>query len=130
MSFKSLLRTNIILPHVYRIFHRSCSTNIKEKIQLLVTKNKVVVFMKGVPENPRCGFSNAVAQILRMHGVQYDSYNVLEDEQLRQGMYISMSLYWLRVSNSVTPDCICEIWPLTLKGQKVSSERMIRVAKH
>jgi len=42
--------------------------------------------MKGVPEEPRCGFSNAVVQILRMHGVQYDSYNVLEDDKLRSGI--------------------------------------------
>jgi len=53
----------------------------------LVKKNKVVVFMKGVPEEPRCGFSNAVVQILRMHGVSnYDSHDVLKDEDIRQGM--------------------------------------------
>ncbi|XP_006621664.1 glutaredoxin-related protein 5, mitochondrial isoform X2 [Apis laboriosa] len=49
-------------------------------------KNKVVVFMKGVPDSPKCGFSNAVVQILRMHNVKYDAHNVLEDEQLRQGI--------------------------------------------
>jgi len=43
--------------------------------------------MKGTPEQPMCGFSNAVCQILRMHGVPpYDSYDVLEDEELRQGI--------------------------------------------
>jgi len=41
--------------------------------------------MKGVPEEPRCGFSNAVVQVLRMHGVKYDSHDVLRDEELRQG---------------------------------------------
>lgn len=41
--------------------------------------------MKGVPEEPRCGFSNAVVQILRMHGVQYKAHDVLIDEELRQG---------------------------------------------
>ena len=47
----------------------------------------MVVFMKGVPEQPMCGFSNAVVQILRMHGVEgYGAYNVLEDEELRQGV--------------------------------------------
>lgn len=52
-----------------------------------MTKNsKVVVFMKGVPEEPKCGFSNAVVQIFRMHGVEkYDSYDVLKDERIRQG---------------------------------------------
>ena len=41
--------------------------------------------MKGVPEEPRCGFSNAVVQIMRMHGVEYDAHDVLKDESLRQG---------------------------------------------
>ena len=58
----------------------------KESMDKLVNDKKIVVFMKGVPEQPMCGFSNAVVQILRMHGVDnYDSHNVLEDEQLRQG---------------------------------------------
>ncbi|XP_058797557.1 glutaredoxin-related protein 5, mitochondrial [Phymastichus coffea] len=57
-----------------------------EEISNLVKKNKVVVFMKGVPEEPRCGFSNAVVQIMRMHGVQYDAHDVLKNEDLRQGI--------------------------------------------
>lgn len=52
----------------------------------LVKKDKVVVFMKGTPAQPMCGFSNAVVQILRMHGVDhYAAYNVLEDQDLREG---------------------------------------------
>ncbi|CAD6228114.1 GSCOCG00006359001-RA-CDS [Cotesia congregata] len=52
----------------------------------LVKQNKVVVFMKGVPEEPRCGFSNAVVQIFRMHGVKYDAHDVLASDELRQGI--------------------------------------------
>lgn len=45
------------------------------------------MFMKGIPEQPMCGFSNVVIQILGMHGVDvYGNYNVLEDEGLRQGV--------------------------------------------
>jgi len=82
-----------------RIFHvsrpltlglfRACSTEIvgsKEYFDKLVGKEKVVIFMKGTPDMPRCGFSNAVTQILRMHGVKYDSHNVLADEDVRQGI--------------------------------------------
>ncbi|KAJ8684147.1 hypothetical protein QAD02_019939 [Eretmocerus hayati] len=57
-----------------------------EEIEQLVKKNKVVVFMKGVPEEPRCGFSNAVVQVMRMHGVEYDAHDVLKNENLRQGI--------------------------------------------
>ena len=42
--------------------------------------------MKGNPETPRCGFSNAVVQILRMHGVTYDAHVVLRNEDLRQSI--------------------------------------------
>lgn len=58
----------------------------KAEIGALVNNGKVVVFMKGVPEAPRCGFSNAVVQIMRMHGVAYDSHNVLDNEAVRQGV--------------------------------------------
>ncbi|CAK1543173.1 unnamed protein product [Leptosia nina] len=59
---------------------------VKDKIDDIVKKNKVVVFMKGVPDAPRCGFSNAVVQIMRMHAVPYESHDVLSDENLRQGI--------------------------------------------
>lgn len=57
-----------------------------QSIEKLVKNNKVVVFIKGVPEAPKCGFSNAVVQVLRMHAVNYDSHNVLESENIRQGI--------------------------------------------
>ncbi|CAB3359521.1 Hypothetical predicted protein [Cloeon dipterum] len=70
--------------HVLRLL--SSAAPKQEEIGQLVKQNKVVVFMKGVPAEPRCGFSNAVVQILRMHGVKYDAYDVLKDEELRQGI--------------------------------------------
>ncbi|XP_027214062.1 uncharacterized monothiol glutaredoxin ycf64-like [Penaeus vannamei] len=69
-------------------FLRYCSAQVgsKEYFDKLVEKNKVVVFMKGTPDMPRCGFSNAVVQIMRMHGVNYDAHNVLADDSVRQGI--------------------------------------------
>ncbi|XP_025104098.1 glutaredoxin-related protein 5, mitochondrial-like [Pomacea canaliculata] len=59
----------------------------KEHIESLVKEKPVFVFMKGTPDQPRCGFSNAVVQILKFHGVEkFDSYNVLENEDVRQGV--------------------------------------------
>lgn len=58
----------------------------KDQLENLVKNNKVVVFMKGVPDAPKCGFSNAVVQILQMHAVNYDSHNVLENDSIRQGI--------------------------------------------
>ncbi|XP_050087980.1 glutaredoxin-related protein 5, mitochondrial [Anopheles aquasalis] len=64
----------------------SASAIDRKEIEKLVNNNKVVVFMKGNPEAPRCGFSNAVVQILRMHSVNYDSHDVLVSDELRQGI--------------------------------------------
>lgn len=82
-SFLPIYNSTFKLPH--RLF---ADTPIKEKIDNIVKNNKVVVFMKGVPDAPRCGFSNAVVQIMRMHAVPYDSHDVLSDENLRQGQYL------------------------------------------
>lgn len=62
------------------------AADLQKDLGEMVKKDKVVVFMKGTPAQPMCGFSNAVVQILRMHGVDdYAAYNVLEDQELRQG---------------------------------------------
>lgn len=62
----------------------------KDEIENLVKSKKVVVFMKGTPDAPRCGFSNAVVQVLRFHGVKdFQAHDVLDDEDLRQGGRIS-----------------------------------------
>ncbi|XP_022663291.1 glutaredoxin-related protein 5, mitochondrial-like [Varroa jacobsoni] len=64
---------------------RCFATEAKHKhIENMVKKSKVVVFMKGVPDEPRCGFSNAVVQVMKMHNVPFDAYDVLQDESLRQ----------------------------------------------
>lgn len=85
----TLFRRNIlsIYNNSTRLTFRSFSDGAtKGKIDKLVKNNKVVVFMKGVPDAPRCGFSNAVVQIMRMHAVPYDSHDVLADEDIRQGI--------------------------------------------
>ncbi|KAJ7322729.1 hypothetical protein JRQ81_019016 [Phrynocephalus forsythii] len=59
----------------------------KEAVEELVRAHPVVVFLKGSPAQPQCGFSNAVVQVLRLHGVRdYRAYDVLQDPELRQGI--------------------------------------------
>ncbi|XP_065562708.1 glutaredoxin-related protein 5, mitochondrial-like [Artemia franciscana] len=74
------------VSHKSVLFYSTENSAVQGKLKELVNKNKVVVFMKGVPEQPMCGFSNAVCQILRMHGAPYEAHNVLEDESIRQGI--------------------------------------------
>ena len=59
---------------------------IKEKIKKLIDDNQVCLFMKGTPEAPQCGFSMAVSNVLRHLNVDFKGINVLEDENLRQGI--------------------------------------------
>ena len=57
-----------------------------EKIKDLINKNKVLLFMKGIPDAPQCGFSSAVVNVLKHLNVKFESVNVLENEELRQGV--------------------------------------------
>ena len=59
---------------------------IKEKIKNLINDNQVCLFMKGTPDAPQCGFSMAVSNVLKLLNVDFKGINVLEDEDLRQGI--------------------------------------------
>ena len=59
---------------------------INEKIKNLLNDNKVCLFMKGTPDSPQCGFSMVVANILKHLNVDFKGVNVLEDDNLRQGI--------------------------------------------
>ena len=60
--------------------------NKKEDLKKIIDSNDVCLFMKGVPESPKCGFSMAVSNILKHLNVDFKGINVLEDENLRQGI--------------------------------------------
>ena len=61
-------------------------TDVQDKIKAELSANDVVVFMKGTPQFPMCGFSGQVAQILDHVGVQWKGINVLDDAEIRQGI--------------------------------------------
>ena len=60
--------------------------NIKEKIKNLIDTNDVCLFMKGTRDAPECGFSMAVSNVLKHLKVDFKDINILEDENLRQGI--------------------------------------------
>ena len=59
---------------------------VREKIDKIVSDNPVVLFMKGSPSFPQCGFSARATGILKELGVKFTSVDVLEDEEIRQGI--------------------------------------------
>ena len=60
--------------------------DVSERIQQEVSDNPVVLYMKGTPVFPQCGFSAAVVQILSHMGVKFKGIDVLADAEIRQGI--------------------------------------------
>ena len=61
-------------------------SDVKSRIETILTNDRVVLFMKGSPSFPQCGFSARAVAILRELGTQFSSVDVLEDEEIRQGI--------------------------------------------
>lgn len=59
---------------------------IAERIQNEIDTNRVLLYMKGTPEFPMCGFSKTVVDILKHLDVEFASVNVLEDMEIREGI--------------------------------------------
>ena len=61
-------------------------SEVHERIDAMVKQNPVVVFMKGNPDAPQCGFSARIAMILQDYGKPFASFDVLSDPSIRQGI--------------------------------------------
>ena len=61
---------------------------VKEQIENSINNSDVCLFMKGSPEAPQCGFSMAVSNILKIMEVEYQSIDVLKDQNIREGIKI------------------------------------------
>ncbi|GAC1352058.1 MAG: Grx4 family monothiol glutaredoxin [Polyangiales bacterium] len=59
---------------------------LKQKLEGLLTTNKVLLFVKGTKSFPQCGFSNAVINIFKEIGAPFETVNILADQDIRQGM--------------------------------------------
>ena len=62
--------------------------NTKNLIQSHIDNNEVCLFMKGTPDAPQCGFSMAISNMLKILEVNFQGVNVLEDQNLREGIKI------------------------------------------
>lgn len=85
-TFGPLARLSPYLQHQTKLF---LSTETKKAIDDAISSAPVVLFMKGTPEFPQCGFSRATINILGQQGVdpvKFAAYNVLEDPDLRNGI--------------------------------------------
>ena len=62
------------------------STDTQDRIKAMVSNYPVMLFMKGTPDAPQCGFSSRIAMILKDFGKPFASFNVLSDPDIRQGV--------------------------------------------
>ncbi len=61
-------------------------SDVETKIQQIIKQNDVVLFMKGTPDMPQCGFSMTVSNILNELKVKFNGVNVLADQEIREGV--------------------------------------------
>lgn len=59
---------------------------LRQRITSTIGKDRVMLFMKGSPQMPQCGFSAAVVQVLKEVGAPFGTYNILADPELREGL--------------------------------------------
>ena len=64
------------------------NSELKTKIDDILQKDKIVLFMKGSKDFPQCGFSDTVVKVLKFYGADFTSYDVLTNPDLRSGMKI------------------------------------------
>jgi len=59
---------------------------LEERIEKDIKNNKVMLYMKGTPDEPQCGFSAQVISVLKTYDVPFKTFNILDDEDIRQGI--------------------------------------------
>ncbi|KAL7436168.1 hypothetical protein ACHAXH_006807 [Discostella pseudostelligera] len=62
--------------------------SINERLKQLVNRHRIMLFMKGIPSSPKCGFSRQIVEILNSFHVSYDAFNILEDNEVREGLKV------------------------------------------
>lgn len=89
-AVRSLRRTFSTTSDSHADFSRVVKTppagSVQDRIASHLKESKVVLYMKGLPSTPQCGFSWKTVQILNAMGVEYRAHNVLADEDLRHGI--------------------------------------------
>lgn len=71
---------------------------VEARVRGLMKQSAVVLFMKGTPELPRCGFSRKIVAILRDLNVKFTHFDVLTDEAVRQGGWLGRKRYGVRLT--------------------------------
>jgi hypothetical protein len=68
--------------------HEETPEQLNDRLRKLMNQDTVVLFMKGTPEAPRCGFSRRISALLKEKHVPFSHFDILSDESVRQGMFL------------------------------------------
>jgi Grx4 family monothiol glutaredoxin len=82
---ETLSKTTSVQPIEHSSSSSSSSNSLEERLRKIITSTPVVLLMKGTPDEPRCGFSAKTVQLLKEHGIQFSSYDILLDAEAREG---------------------------------------------
>ena len=82
---------NLIVKHTFSQNHAKeaepeSKEDLTERIKRLINHNRVTLFMKGNPQTPKCGFSRTMIGLLDEHKIDYWTFDILEDPEVRQGL--------------------------------------------
>lgn len=77
---------NVINSEINEIASKDKSIDLRSQIETLLNSSKIVLFMKGNAEAPQCGFSANSIAILKNLGVSFNTFNILNDPEIRQGL--------------------------------------------
>ena len=77
---------NVINSEINEIASKDKSIDLRSQIETLLNSSKIVLFMKGNAEAPQCGFSANPIAILKNLGVSFNTFNILNDPEIRQGL--------------------------------------------
>lgn len=61
---------------------------LEERLKALVNRHKFMIFIKGTPSAPRCGFTNTLLKMLQQLNIEFDSFDILSDDEIRQGLKV------------------------------------------
>lgn len=66
--------------------HNQKPTSLNERLKQLTNKSRIMLFMKGLPSAPKCGFSRQIVELLENEHAVFDTFNILDDDEVRQGL--------------------------------------------
>jgi glutaredoxin-related protein len=66
--------------------HKTTAEDLTTRLRRLINSSPVMLFMKGMATDPKCGFSKSMVALLDSHGASYKTFDILTDEEVRQGL--------------------------------------------